>query len=67
MAEPASVAQIAAHADAAVESGIGDGARVKAVGDERWFRLALWAMRGAKLAGVGELFEVLLHRTGEWV
>ena len=63
----AGLAQIAPHADHSVKGGVDDRARVKAVRGE-WNRgRALWAAGGTVLVWIAELFEVLLHRTGELV
>ena len=63
----AGLTQVAAHADQSVEGGVDDGADVEAVRGERMFGLTLRTVGGAMLVRVVELFQVLLHRAGEWV
>src|SRR5207244_9773920 len=64
---PASLAKVAAHPDQAVEGGVDERARVEAMSGERVFGLALRTVGGAMAIRIGGLFEVLLHRTGEWM
>ena len=64
---PAGLAQVAAHADDAVEGGVDERAGVEAVRGEWMFGLALRAVAGAIAIGVSQLLGILLHRAGEWV
>jgi hypothetical protein len=63
----AGVAQIAAHADDAVEGGVDQRACVEAMRSQRMLILALRAATGAMRIGIGELLDVLLDRAGKWV
>ncbi len=63
----AGFAEIPANADGAIEVGIDEGTRVKAVRGQWMFSLALRALIRTREVGVGKLFAVLLHGTGEWV
>src|SRR5450756_1605306 len=63
----ATLAEVASHADQAVEGGGDDRAGVEAVRGEWTFGLALRTVCGAMLVRIGELFQVLLHRASEWV
>ena len=49
------------------DGGTDDRAGIEAVSGEWLFGLALRAVGGAMMIGAGELFEVLLHRAGEWI
>ena len=58
---PAGVAQVAAHADDAVEGGVDERAGVEAVCGEGLFGLALRTVAGAVAIGVGQLLGILLQ------
>ena len=61
------LAQVAAHADDAVEGGVDKRAGVEAMRRQGMFGLALRAVGGAMAIGVSQLLDVLLERAGEWV
>ena len=63
----ASLAEVAAYTDRAVERGVDEGAGVEAVRDEPAFGPALRALGGAMEIRIGQLLDVGLHRTQEWV
>jgi hypothetical protein len=63
----AGLAQVAAHADDAIEGRIDERARIEAMGCERMFGLALRAVARAMSIGVSQLLGILLHRAGERV
>ena len=63
----AGLAQVAAHADEAVEGRVNEGARVEAMRGEWMFGLALRTVAGAVTIGVRQLLVILLHRAGERV
>ena len=60
-------AQVAAHADDAVEGRVDERARVEAVRGEWMFGEALRTVAGAMAIGVGELLCIFLDRAGERV
>ena len=64
---PAGVAQVAAHANDAVEGSVDERARVEAVRGEWMFGMALRTVAGAVAIGVSQLLGILLHGAGEWV
>ena len=64
---PAGVAQVAAHANDAVEGSVDQRARVEAVCGEGLFGMALRTVVGAVAIGVSQALGILLHRPGEWV
>jgi hypothetical protein len=61
------LAQVAAHADDAVEGRVDEPARIEAMSGERMFGLALRAVARAMSVGVSQLLGILLHRAGERV
>ena len=63
----AGLAQVAAHADDAVEGRVDERARVEAMRGEWMFGMALRAVAGAITIGVSQLLGILLHRAGERV
>ena len=63
----AGLAQVAAHADDAIEGSVDERACVEAVGYEWTLGLALRALRRAMTIGVSKLLGVLLDRASEWV
>jgi hypothetical protein len=63
----AGFAEISPDSDGTIEVGIDQGARVKTVRGQWMFGLALRALFRTREVGVGKLFAVLLHGTGEWV
>ena len=64
---PAGLAQVAAHADDAVEGGVDERARVEAMRGEWMFGLALRAVVRAVTIGVSQLLGILLYRAGKRV
>ena len=64
---PAGLAQVAAHANDAVEGCVDERARVEAVCGEWMFGMALRTVAGAVAIGVSQVLGILLHRAGEWV
>jgi hypothetical protein len=63
----AEAAQVAAHADHAVESRVNERAAIETVASEWLFGLALRAVVRPIAVRIGDLFQVLLNRTWEWV
>ena len=64
---PAGVAQVAAHANDAVESSVDERACIEAVCGEGLFGMALRTVAGAVAIGVSQALGILLQRPGEWV
>ena len=64
---PAGVAQVAAHANDAVEGSVDERACVEAMRGEWLFGLALRTVAGAVAIGVSQALGILLQRPGEWV
>jgi len=63
----AGLAQVAAHADDAVEGRVDERARIEAMRGEWMFGMALRTVAGAITIGVSQLLGILLHRASEWV
>jgi hypothetical protein len=63
----AGLAQIAAHANDAVEGCVDERPRVEAMRGEGLFGMALRTVAGAVAIGVSQALGILLQRPGEWV